>query len=153
MRSLIKSKFFWIVIAAIVGFGSGYFAKPTSVVTKIEEVEVIRYVENKKENKDISTVVKRITKKDGTIVETITTKDKTKSDSNTKLDSSKKYSSETVVKNDIGLSVHLLALTRFNDLTYREYGVYVKKRLFSNISVGAVVTDKKTIGLSVGLDF
>lgn len=157
ITKLIQNKYFKLsaggLILLALGAGIGYFAKPSKVVTKFQEKEVIKYVENKKENKDIVTVIKKITQKDGTVIEESRTEDKTKVETDKSFLSQKEIKQQSIVINDLGLSVHALVLSNLSTLSDREYGVYIKKRVFSNISVGVMATDKQTVGLSVGMDF
>ena len=155
--NLLQNKYFRLSVLAFVcaclGAGVGYFAKPTKIITKIEEKEVIKYIENKKENKDVVVVTKKTTNKDGSIVEESRTEDKTKIETDKTFTSNKETKHESITINDIGLSVHALTMANIEDINNRQYGVFIKKRIFSNISIGGLVTDKKTLGLSIGLDF
>lgn len=136
-----------------VGYGAGKFSNPAKVITKTEIKEVVKVVEVVKEKKDVKTVIKVVTRPDGTKEEETTIEDKTVTDSNTNIDISKESKKETITTRDLGLSVQALALAKINDINNREYGVLIKKRIISNISGSVLVTDKKTIGLAVGLDF
>jgi hypothetical protein len=136
-----------------VGYGAGKFSNPAKVITKTEIKEIVKIVEVVKEKKDVKTIIKVVTRPDGTKEEETTIVDNTTTDTNTNTDISKESKNETITTRDIGLSVQALALAKFNDINNREYGVLIKKRIISNISGSILVTDKKTIGLAVGLDF
>jgi hypothetical protein len=136
-----------------VGYGAGKFSNPAKVITKTEIKEVVKVVESKQQKKDVNKKIVVITRPDGTKESTTTIEDKTVTDSNKTIDVSKESKSETITTRDLGLSVQALALAKFNDINNREYGVLIKKRIISNISGSILVTDKKTIGLAVGLDF
>jgi hypothetical protein len=136
------------------GFGIGKFSNPSKVVTKTEFKEVIKVIEVIKEQKNVVIVTKKTTKKDGTIIEESKTEDKTVTYQDKHSESKKEFKNSTITTRDIGLSVHALAMQNIGDLEQdREYGIFVKKRVLGNISVGGLVTDQKTIGLSVGMDF
>ena len=138
----------------ILGFGVGKFSNPAKVVTKTQIKEVVKTVEVVKEQKNLVVVTKKTTKKDGTIIEESKTEDKSVSYQDKRTDSKKESKSSTIATRDIGLSVHALAMQNLDDVERkREYGIFVKKRVIGNISVGGLVTDQKTLGLSVGMDF
>jgi hypothetical protein len=138
----------------VLGYGVGKFSNPAKVVTKTEYKEIIKEVEVKKEQKNIVVYTKKTIKKDGTIIEEKKEEDKSTTYQDTKKESRKELASSNITIRDIGLSVHAVALQNLEHSDReREYGVFVKKRVFGNISVGGLVTDKKTIGLSVGMDF
>jgi hypothetical protein len=154
--NLLQNRYFQISVVSLLllgaGYGIGRFAQPAKVITKVETHEVIKEVQVKEQKKDIKKVVTVITHPDGTKESTTTTEDKTITDTNTKIDATKDAKSETITVRDIGLSVQALALTKFNDVNNREYGVLVKKRIVSNISASVIVTQGQ-IGVGVGLDF
>jgi hypothetical protein len=136
------------------GYGVGKFSNPAKVVTRTEFKEKIKVVEVIKEQKNVVVITKKTTKKDGTIIEESKTEDKSTTYQDKHSESKKEISSSTVTTRDIGLSVHAMAMQNIGDLEQkREYGIFVKKRVIGNISVGGLVTDQKTIGLSVGMDF
>lgn len=136
-----------------VGYGAGKFSNPAKVVTKTEYKEVIKEVEVKKEQKNVVVYSKKTTKKDGTVIEETKTQDKSTTYQDKTSESKKELASSTITTRDLGLSVHGLVMQKIDEPQGREYGVFVKKRVVGNISVGGIVTDKKTVGLSVGLDF
>jgi hypothetical protein len=62
--------------------------------------------------------------------------------------------SSTIATRDIGLTIHAVIMKDLKDsISPREYGIFVKKRVIGNISIGGLVTDQKTVGLSIGMDF
>lgn len=136
-----------------VGYGAGKYSNPAKVVTKTEYKEVIREVEVKKEQKNVVVYTKKTTQKDGTVIEESKSEDKSTTYQDRKTEKDTRISSSTTTTRDIGLSVHALVMQDIDREQSREYGIYLKKRVIGNISVGGLVTDKKTVGLSVGLDF
>lgn len=136
------------------GYGIGKYSTPAKVVTKTEYKEIIKEVEVKKEAKNVVVYTRKTTKKDGTIIEESKTKDKSISYQDRTSESKKEIASSNVTTRDLGLSVHGIVMQNVDDNDRdREFGVFVKKRVIGNISVGGLVTDKKTIGLSIGMDF
>lgn len=131
------------------GYGAGYFTKPTKVETRT--VEVVKEVVKKQEQKQKIVFKERIVYKDGTVVEKERSEDKTDTTEESLKDSSK--SSENIVKNDIGLNLSVLAISDISNLPNPQYGVHVTKRIISNITVGAMASTDKKVGLSVGIGF
>lgn len=144
-----------IILAVLgLGYGVGKYSNPAKVVTKTEFKEKIKVVEVIKEQKNVVVTTKKTTKKDGTIIEESKTEDKSVTYQDKHSESKTESKSSTVTTRDIGLSVHAMAMQNIGDLErQREYGIFVKKRVIGNISVGGLVTDQKTVGLSVGMDF
>jgi hypothetical protein len=144
-----------IVLAiVVVSYGAGKFSNPAKVVTKTEYKEIVKIVEVKKEQKNLVVVTKKTTKKDGTVIEESKTEDKSVTYQDKHSESKKESKTSSITTRDIGLSVHALAIQNLGDLDrQREYGVFIKKRVLGNISVGGLVTDQKTIGISAGWDF
>ena len=141
-----------LLILAI-GSGIGWFSKPTSVVTEIKEKEVIKYVETKKEKKNVVTTTKKRTNVDGSIDEESKTEDKSVTDTNVNASSVKEKNTKTVVTNQLGLSLNLLAFSRELSLRDPEFGLLVTKRVLGNISLGIMATTDKSAGVSIGLQF
>jgi hypothetical protein len=141
-----------IIILAI-GAGIGYFSKPAKVVTKIKEKEVIRYVEKKKENKDIIVTEIKTVDKDGNVRVETTVQDRSRTESSSDSSSSRQSSSSKTVSNKLDLSIHVVSLFRDISMQDVEYGIYVRKRVIGNISFGVLGTENKTFGLSIGMDF
>lgn len=139
-----------VIIGAVVlialSFGAGYFATPTKVKTEVKEV-----VKTVKEEAKTRTVYKeRIVYKDGTVVE----REGEKESSNTKESNESTKTAKTDKTKDTGLTLSALAIVDSSDIKgHRDYGIHVTKRVFSNITVGAMATTDKKIGLSVGLSF
>ena len=131
-------------------FGVGRFSKPA--VVKIETVEVVKTLTVKEAAKEKIVIKERIVYKDGTVKETERTEDRdsTKESSNT--ESTKVANSETI--RDAGLTLSAIAIVDATNIQgNREYGIHVSKRVFSNVSVGALVTTDKKIGIGLGLSF
>lgn len=145
-----KTKKVLIGLAIIaVSFGAGFFAKPTKVKTEIKEV--IKTVTIKEEAKTKIVYKDRIVLPDGTIKETERSEENTNSREGTSTEASRTANSETT--RDVGLTLQALAIVDIKDFAgEREYGIYAKKRVFSNISVGALVTPKQ-LGIGIGMDF
>lgn len=153
MNTKIKYGLIGLLLLGI-GFGVGKFAAPAKVITKTEFKEKIKVVEVIKEQKNVVVTTKKTTKKDGTIIEESKTEDKTVTFQDTKKESKTETSASTITTRDIGLSVHAMVMQDLDNIERkREYGIFVKKRVIGNISVGGLVTDQKTVGLSVGMDF
>lgn len=137
----LKTKLLIILAAIGIGYGIGYFTKPAKVVEVIKK-EIV------KEAATTRIVYReKTTRPDGTITET----ESSREDSRTSERSSE--SSSKVVTNRVGLNVQALAYAPINSLTDREFGVIVSKRIIGNITVGAMATTDKKIGLTVGLEF
>jgi hypothetical protein len=135
------NKIIFSVLALGLAFGAGYFTKPTKTV------EVVKKEYVKEEAKTKVVYREKITKPDGTITETEHEREDTRTVVEAKQESSK------VVENRVGLTLQALAYVPINDLTQRDYGVIVSKRVFSNVVVGAMATTDKKIGLTLGLEF
>lgn len=142
-----------IVIAVIlvaVSFGAGFFAKPAKVKTEIKEV--VKTVTVTQEAKTKYKYKYKVVKPDGTVIEVETEQEATNV-SQTNTNETKKEVSKEVVR-DSGLTLSALAIANTNDIAgHREYGIHVTKRVFSNITIGAMATTDKKVGLSVGLSF
>ena len=141
-----------LIATSVIGltFYAGRFSKPA--VVKIETVEVVKTVTVKEAAKEKIVTVEKIVYKDGTVKETTKTEDRedTKESSNT--ESTKVANSETI--RDAGLTLSALAIVDATNIQgNREYGVFVSKRVFSNVSVGVMATSDKKLGLSLGLSF
>lgn len=153
-----KSKVIICVSALSIAFGFGYFAKPTKVVTKVETKEVTKEVKtsNRVNDKNKVITITKVVNADGSSTTHTTIEDRgkvTESDSSTK-ESIKTASTSVTATNDIGLTIQALAIVNINDLKEnKEYGIYAKKRVFSNVSVGILVTSDKKVGVGLGLDF
>jgi len=143
-----------VIIGALVlialSFGAGYFATPNKI--KIETKEVIKTVTVKEEAKVKIVYKTKIVRVDGTVEETESSREE--SNTREKTDTSiVKESSKTTTK-DIGLTLSALAIVDSSDIKGdREYGIHVTKRVFSNITVGAMATTDKKLGISLGLTF
>ena len=139
-----------VIIGALVlislSFGAGYFATPSKV--KIETKEVIKVV--KEEQKTRIVYREKIVYPDGTTVE----KEQEREDTNTReaSESTKTASSETT--KDTGLTLSALAIVDVADIKgEREYGVHVSKRVLGALSVNALATTDKKIGVGIGWSF
>lgn len=134
------------LILLAVSFGVGYFATPTKVKTEVKEV--VKIV--KEEQKTKIVYREKIVYKDGTIVERETERE----DTNTReaSESSRTASSETT--KDVGLTLSALAIVDVADIKgQREYGVHVSKRVLGALSVNALATTDKKIGVGIGWSF
>ena len=129
------------VVALGLAFGAGYFTKPTKIV------EVIKREVVKEEAKTRVVYREKITKPDGTITE----KEQERED--THVTEQVKESSSKVVENRVGLTIQALAYVPINNLTQREYGVIISKRVISNLVIGVAATTDKKIGLTLGMEF
>lgn len=142
-----------VVAAAALAFGAGYFATPNKIEERIVYKESTEAKTEKKEDKVKIVYKERIVYKDGTIKETEREEERSSSDEQSSSKTNKESISEKKTTKDIGLTIQALAVIDDLDLSKKEYGVYVKKRVYSNISIGAMATTGKKIGLAVGLDF
>ncbi len=138
-----------LVLLAL-GWGAGYFTKPTEV--KIKTVEVVKVQTVKEEAKNKIVYKERVVYKDGTVKEIEKTEDSSHTkDSST---SDKQSSSEQITKNDIGFHASVFAMSPISSLGKdMAYGVHLSKRIFSNVSIGIMADTNKRIGLSIGMDF
>ena len=153
MNTKLKYGLIGLLILGI-GYGAGKYSNPAKVVTKTEYKEVVKEVEVKKEQKNVVVYTKKTTQKDGTVIEESKSEDKSTTYQDKTTEKDTRISSSTTTTRDLGLSLHVLGMQNIGDRpAEREYGIFVKKRVISNISVGALATDKRTVGLSVGLDF
>jgi len=131
-------------------FYAGRFSKPA--VVKIETVEVVKTVTVKEAAKEKIVTVEKIVYKDGTVKETTKTEDREDTKESSNIESTKVANSETI--RDVGLNLGALAIVDATNIQgNREYGVFVSKRVFSNVSVGVMATSDKKLGLSLGLSF
>ena len=134
------------LVLLAVSFGVGYFATPTKVKTEVKEV--VKIV--KEEQKTKIVYREKIVYPDGTTVE----KEQEREDTNTReaSESSRTASSETT--KDTGLTLSALAIVDTKDITgQREYGVHVSKRVLGALSVNAMATTDKKIGVGIGWSF
>jgi len=131
-------------------FYAGRFSKPA--VVKIETVEVVKTVTVKEAAKEkIVTIIKTVYK-DGTTTETTKTEDREATKETSDTESTKVANSETI--RDVGLTLSALAIVDATNIQgHRDYGINVSKRVFSNVSIDALVTTDKKIGLGIGLSF
>ena len=139
-----------VVSLFALGWGSGYFTKPSEV--KIKTVEVVKTQIVKEEAKNKIVYKERIVYKDGTIKEIEKNEDSsfTKNVNN----SDKSLSVDKTVKNDIGFHASVFAISSLSSIGQNNvYGIHLSKRVFSNISLGVLADTNKNIGLSVGMDF
>jgi hypothetical protein len=148
-----KTKVIIGVVIVVAAFGSGYFAKPSKIVTKTEIKEVIKEVKVVEQHNNVVTVTHTVTAPNGTTTTDTTTHDSTEINTNDHINTSIDTKKEVVVANDIGLTIQALTVAKFNDINDREYGILVKKRIIGNISGTVMATHKGTVGLAVGLDF
>jgi hypothetical protein len=133
------------------GYGSGYYTKPTKVKTEIKEV--IKTEIQKEESKAKTVYKERIVYKDGTIKEIERSDEKSESKEHSKTEIAKE--SKTEVKNDIGLNVSVLAITD-GIKSPDTFGAHVTLRVISNFTVGVMgaVGPKHKLGaVSLGLSF
>lgn len=135
------------------GIGIGRFSKPAEVITEIKEKEVIKYVEKKDEKKNVRVIKKKVTSPDGSVTEIEVMEDNSSSHSHVSNTSYKESDIKQTVKNTSGLTLSALVLARDMNVNEFEYGIAVSKRVFSNVSVGVIVTEKRAVGLTVGLEF
>lgn len=146
------------LIALLLSFGAGYYATPSKIKVDVQykDKEVIKTVTVKEAATTRVVYKDRIVYPDGTIKET--EKDiessNTKESDVTETTKETQKNTESVTTKDTGLTLSGLAIVNTNDLTsHREYGLHVTKRVFSNITVGGLVTSDKKVGVSLGLSF
>lgn len=137
------------VVILVVGYSTGYFTKPTKVETRTVEVEKIKTVVKDGGSKTL--YKKKVIKPDGTIEEIEVSKEEWDKISTGEADTTKKQ--DIVVKNDIGLNVSAFAISRINDLMQPEYGIHITKRIVGGVTLGALATTDKKIGVSIGMEF
>lgn len=146
------------LLLILLGYAFGRYLQPATVVTKVEQHEVIKYVEKstkeKNNNKDIVIVETRYpdgtVKKETHIVDKGTIViDKSKESSDTK-DSK----SETIVSNTKPQwkASGLLGVADYS-LSNRVYGLEVERRILGPIFLGAWGMNNKQLGVSLGLEF
>lgn len=129
-----------------VSFGVGYFATPTKVKTEVKEV--VKIV--KEEQKTKIVYREKIVYKDGTTVERETERE----DTNTREASESSTTASTETTKDVGLTLSGLAIVDVADIKgQREYGVHVSKRVLGALSVNALATTDKKIGVGIGWSF
>ena len=134
------------LILVVVSFGVGYFATPTKVTTK----EVVKEVKVKDEQKAKIVYKEKIVYKDGTVVE----KETSQEQSSTKESSNTEVSRASETTKDAGLSLAVLGIVDANNIKGTvNYGLHVQKRFIGNVTLGALATTDKKVGLSVGLEF
>ena len=151
---LLKYRGFGIgILLVALGVGIGWFSKPTKTITKTEVKEVVKVVKSKQENKDVKITKKKTTKKDGEVVEETTIEDKSKTDTKVDASSKKEAKEERRTINNKGLTLSALVLARDLSVNEYEYGIAVSKRVLGNISIGIVATEKRAVGLTLGLEF
>ena len=153
MNKYLKYGLVGILLLAL-GFGVGKYSNPAKVETVTKVEEVIKYVEVKQENKNVVLKTKKTTNVDGSIVEETIMEDKSITKTDTKIDSEKKSESETITTRDIGLNLGLLVVKDINKLSDKtEYGLVIKKRVFSAVTINGLITSDKKIGVGLGWDF
>lgn len=145
-----KKKIGLSCLVLLVAFGAGYFSKPSKIKTEIKEITKTVIV--KEEAKTRIVYREKVTKSDGTITEKEIEKEETKTTENSRSDSSK--TSNTEITNHSGITIQALAIVDVRNISgEREYGLYFKKRVFANISIGTLLTTDKKVGVGVGVDF
>lgn len=150
----LKNKSFGVGVLLVgLGIGIGWFSKPAKTITKTEIKEVVKVVKTKQENKDVKITKKKTTKKDGEVVEETTIEDKSKTDTKVDASSKKEIKDERQTINSKGLTLSALILARDLSVNEYEYGIAVSKRIVGNISVGIIATEKRVVGLTLGLEF
>lgn len=145
-----KTKIGLAVLALTISFGVGRFSKPAKV--EIQTKEVVKTVTVKEEAKTKIVYKNRIVYPDGTIKETETSREDTHSNTETNTDIKKEASSVTTRDSD--LTLQALAIVDIDNVAgKREYGLYAKKRMFGNVSIGVLVTTDKKVGAGIGYEF
>lgn len=152
LRSKIKILITGFLLICI-GFGIGFFSKPTKTTVKTEIREVVKYVEKKQENKNVRITKKKTIKKDGEIIEEEVTEDKSETNTEISAKSEKESKKEEKIINNAGITLSALVLARDLSVNEYEFGIAFSKRVFSNISLGVIATEKRAVGLTIGLDF
>lgn len=122
------------------GYGIGRYVQPPKEVThtEVEEREVIR--------KDVTTIVREVTRPDGTkeIVTEIVDKTKEKKESR----------QETTISKPVEKQWHAaVGLERELSSTTNIYSVTVERRVFLDAYVGLRVNTEKQVGITVGYEF
>jgi hypothetical protein len=158
----------------VVGYGSGRFATPAKVVTKIEEKiqikEVVKYKETKSkdENRNKETIITETILPDGTKTVSKRIVDKSVIETDTNKESEKSVSSETTRKSETTVkysnsnwNVALMAgAGSLPELTRQEfgYGLHVQYRILGPFYLGGYGTglgrsSQESYGLSLGGSF
>lgn len=148
MEKIKQYKIQIIAVVAIlaIGYGIGYYSKPTKIETVT--VEKVKIEKQAAETKIVYR--EKVTKPDGTVTEIEKSQTDTKTSENTQLESSR----TSITKNDLGLNLGALAVFDSNNLSSnREYAITANKRVLGNFSVNAMVTTDKKVGVGIGISF
>lgn len=149
-----KTRYVLIGLAALaISFSAGRFSKPAEVVTEYKEKEVIVYKESKSEKKNVTTTKRKTVSPDGTVTEEESTTDRSTTDTSSEGSSTVEVASKTKTTGTSGIKVDALVLAKDPNLNEYEFGIAVSKRVLGNISLGVIATEKRQIGLTVGLEF
>lgn len=134
------------LVITVLAFGAGYFATPTKIKTEVKEV--VKTV--KEEAKSKIVYKEKIVYKDGTTVE----RESETEQSNTKESNESTKLSNSETTKDAGLTLAVLGIVDSSDIRGTvTYGLHVQKRVIGNITLGALATTDKKVGLSVGMEF
>lgn len=135
------------LLILLFGYGTGRYLQPAEVITKTEVV--VKEVEKEKTKKN--TKIVEIVRPDGT-KETVTVIDES-SEKEKITDITKK--DEKIVKNKKpDWMVSAVALkTEERDISSPEYGVIAQRRILGNVFLGGIVTNDKTYGVTLGMEF
>lgn len=135
-----------VILILVIGYGIGYYSKPTKIETVT--VEKVKIEKQAAETKIVYR--EKITKPDGTVIE----KEQSKTDTKTSENTVSEKTAESVIKNDLGLNLGVLAVFDSNNLSgNREYAIMANKRVLGNFSVNAMVTTDKKVGVGIGISF
>lgn len=149
-----RLKYGLIGLAALaIAFGAGRLSKPSKVVTEYKDKEVIVYKETKEEKKDVKITRRRTTEPGGKVTEEEVIEDRTSTETESTASSSREVNSKSQITNTAGLTLSALVLAKDSNLNEYEFGIAVSKRIIGNISIGAIATEKRQIGLTVGIEF
>jgi hypothetical protein len=140
------NKIILLIISLAISFSIGYFATPTKIETKtIVKTETVKV-----EGKTRIVYRNKITKPDGTVTENEVEKE----DTNTREETKSLAESKTIVSNDTGATLSILAIVDSNNIArLREYGLSVSKRVLGSLTVTGLVTTDKKIGAGLGWSF
>jgi len=134
------------IVALAISFSIGYYATPTKIKTET----VVKTETVKVESKTRIVYRNKVTKPDGTVTENEVEKE----DTNTREETKSLAESKTIVSKDSGLSIQALSILNIEKLSdKKEYGIFIKKRIISNITIGTLITSDKKLGIGIGVDF
>lgn len=145
------NKIIAIIVAVFVLFGLGYYLgrrlTPPKEIVKLQEVEKVVY----KENKDVVTVIKEVTRPDGTKEKTTQIVDKSVIASDTTIE--KKYEKSIIPDKESRWLFSGGASAKIGDFNNIKYEAQVSRRIIGPFFGGVKADTAGNVGLLLTMEF